>query len=279
MLKVPKRSVDVFLRFMFQFARRPDPLLLKETAAVVRYLCELERRGVPRSVANSAPAALRKYHASAKHQKDAQKKQVLSRVASVLWEDLAIFGDIEQCGKQKALALLKRHEATYLAGLANLPWRKGVRQKKESVLKSAKKLLDEFEIPSLQLNEPDPFQPPTLMSGLLTAHSEVVPRQQDDVSERIYFAFHALERSQVKLSRERIANALVKARVPRRRAKGPWDYGAVNDTIQAYRATLRRHLLKKFGTTGLKRRIEEWRESQVDKWIGLFLSTTSRSRP
>jgi hypothetical protein len=247
-------ETDAFLDFLFRdVARRPPPLLLRETAAVVRYLRLLAQKGLPRAVANRGAEALSEYYKSPDYAKDRQARFAVERIAEALWGDLSQWGQINPCTKCKANRFLDRHSKTYLAG--------------NPLLAPALKMVAGFEIPALGANEPKTFEPPNFMSGSLNVEGSSNPRLQDDLSERIYAAFHALGRSNVKKIRDRLAGALNKAEVERRKPDSVWTYDTVNERIKEYERRQRLRFRKTFGPQLTDEHVQRWRDQLVDRWI------------
>ena len=190
-------EVDDFLRFLFKdVAGRPEPLLLRETAAVVRYLRLLALKGLPRTVVAKGPKAVEQYEETPAYRKNSDARRVLEQMASAIWGNLSQFGQIEPCSPGKAIRFLRRHAGTYLAG-------------KPLRLPRVLKLVQELEVTPKKPGEPKPFAPPLIVSRSRSAHGTGNSRLQDDLSERIYVALHALKRSSVKSPQNRIADALV----------------------------------------------------------------------
>src|ERR1017187_1105668 len=243
-LKAPE--VDAFLDFLFgDVARRPIPLHLRETAGVVRYLRLLACKGVPRGVANRGANALREYYESKDYQKDVRSRAAAENIAKVLWGDLSQWGQIKPCTKDQALRFVSRHSETYLASHPQLA--------------PALKVLAELEVPPPAPHEPEPFKPPSRMSRSLNAQGSSNPRLQDDLSERICAAFYALQRANLKKIRNRLADALDKAGVPRR-SDSTWACDVVNERIKEYRN----------GQLLAEEHLKKWQDQLVDKWITLF---------
>jgi hypothetical protein len=258
-LEIPCQSleaseVDAFLASLFQdVAQRPEPLALREAASVVRYLRLLAWKGVPRNVASQGSEALKKYYESQDCERDRHARPKVERLADVLWGCLSQWGLIEPCTREKARLFLRQHSRTYLAG--------------NPLLRTAQQIVNDFVIPPLEHDEPEPFQPPHAMSGSLTAQGVGNPRLKNDLSERIYAAFHALKRTNMKLIEPRIAEALARRAVPRRGPKSQWTYQTVHERIKAYEQQQRKELHETTGTRASDERMGEWRDRLVNKWI------------
>jgi hypothetical protein len=103
------------------------------------------------------------------------------------------------------------------------------------------------------------------------------PYLQNDLSERIYAAHHALSRENVEKSRARIAAALEVANVaPNRRRKDPnveWGDEDVNSRIKQYDTKLRKKLRERLESRGemttqrFDGLLQNSRQQLADKWI------------
>jgi hypothetical protein len=293
-------DTDKLLSFMFRdIARRPDPLQLWETARVARYLQWLAWNGVPAKVVGGNPQALKNYYRSEAYEKDRVARRKVQRIANLLWKWLSVWGQVEPCSKEQALRFLGRHSRTYFAACllvdhgAKTRSGTGDLHKQDpsgtpgivikSLLDVAMTTVEKFEIVEPKPNETTPFQPPHLLSSSLATLGLGNPRLHDDSSERIYAAFCVLKTVQLRGIRGRIANALNKARVPRRfRRDGKqvsgWTYSAVNERVKQYESQRKEHLRKNLTPDllwkkSLEERLEEERKFLVETWIARFLPT------
>ena len=173
-------EIGGFLSFLFgHVAYRPDVLLLLETAAAVRFLQTLARKGVPAELIGRQRGRVDDTR-SDDSEETLEGRRLLQRLAQVIWGDLFEYGDFPGCGKLKAKAFLRRHSKTYLVSLD---------------VTRALEVIEELEIPA---DAGQHIRPPHLMSLTMSAQGQGNPRLGDDVSERIYAAYHALKGARVK---------------------------------------------------------------------------------
>ena len=255
--ELSEAEIGGFLSFLFgHVAHRPDVLLLLETAAAVRFLQTLARKGVPAELIGRQRGTADDTR-SDDSEKTLEGRRLLQSLAKVIWADLFNYGDFRGCGRQKATAFLQKHSKTYLVSLD---------------VKRAFEVMEELAIPA---DTGQPFRPPHLKSLTMSAQGQGNPRLGDDVSERIYTAYHALKRARVKKIRPRIAEALSQEGVSggRRRSKARgWDWSGVHDRIKRYDRGLRQRFEKEAGKNNVAEKVREWREHLVYRWVSQFQS-------
>jgi hypothetical protein len=250
-------EVDGFLDFLFQdIARRPVQLPRGKTATVVRYLRLLALKGIPRRVLGRGGEALSKYYESADYERDRHIRPDAERLAKVLWGCLSDWGQIEPCTREEALRFLRQYSQTYMAG--------------NPLLRPVLKLVEDFEVPPLQLNEPEPFRTPNFMSRSLAASGAGNPRLQVDLSERICAGFHCLKRLGVKKARSHLAQALNRAKVGRRTSDTEWADESVNERVKEFENRNKKEFCKTLGKQPSDERMAEWRDRLVSKWISTY---------
>src|SRR5579864_9297931 len=172
-------------------------------------------------------------------------------------------GQIKIAPKEEAILFLKMHALTYLASF------------------------DLNRIVEYLQNQPEPsrhadfFRPPKLRGAYRTAWGQPA-RLQDDLTERIYAAYHALRRTGIRDARGRIATVLnelgYKTGV-RSLTECRWGPAEVNERVRQFEDRIvRRHRLSKRDRT----QKERLRKTQVDSWIHGFhfaLTVESAARP
>src|SRR5712692_1505786 len=175
-----RSEVGRFLGFIFwEVAAVPQaPLALKNTAAVVRYLLWLARRGVPKNLIKAGRNAIDQYWREADVEagrpcvKHRRIREGTARLAEAIWGDLLQQAEITPATADQTRKFLSECHL-YLLGYPEL--------------ETAHEMIEEFEIPN---DLDDPFKPPTLISR----HSRKTGGKpyRDDLLERIYAAHHVL---------------------------------------------------------------------------------------
>jgi hypothetical protein len=258
--------VAPFLEFVFSnVATRPGPLRLRETSLVVHLLLLLAQYGVPREIVGKGKQAVEDYGRETEYEaktrrpmrKDRQIRKQTERLALRIWHELLSY--IEGAITPKAaLAFLRKHEGTHFADSLDID--------------AALRLVETFELPpgtSRVLGRPH------LVSARSRAFGQENPRLQNNLSECIYAAYHALRRSKVTRVSHLVAEALTRAEV-RDAAKGKppeWTYTEVHDRLKVYERSFQGAFLKGRGQqTVATNRIElERRRIEIaNKWIRSF---------
>jgi hypothetical protein len=174
-------EVDAFLEWLFScIAKRPERLLLKECAAVARYLRWLSWSGVPSSVLRRGKEVVNDYLLARRTEEDRIARLNLEETAKIVWGQLWQFGEFNPSTRGEALRFLQRHSETYFT---------------HPYLKPALAFIGTHEIPP---GTKYPFRRPNLMSRHLNAQGEGNPRVRDDLAPRIFAAYHALPKAGIK---------------------------------------------------------------------------------
>lgn len=231
-----RAEAGAFLEYLFSaIARRPRPLSLREGAGVARYLKAL--------AAETQPGPIR---------------ALLGRLADVIWGTLLQHAPFAIAPKRVAVEFFEAHADTYLAGF------KAAGFDIEGVLKH----LRDSPTPTRHTGR---SKPPGLLSAHLSVQSDVAAQLKDDISERIYAAYHALRRAGIHGARGRIAEAL-NSQGLRTRARGGtdtrWGASEVYERVKQYEARWRQR--SPAGQSDAS--VEYWRDTVVDRWLFLFHS-------
>jgi hypothetical protein len=250
--------VAPFLEFAFRnVATRPEPLRLIETSRVVHFLLLLAQFGVPREIVGKGKQAVEDYGRETEYEaktgrpmrKDRQIRVQTERLALRIWHELLSYIDGEITPKA-ALAFLRKHAGTHLADSPDID--------------AALRLTEEFELPA---GTPRDLGRPHLVSARSRAFGQVNPRLQNDLSERIYAAYHALRRSKVQRVSHLIAEALNRAGVRE------LTCSEVHDRLKVYERSFQGAFLKGRGqrTVATNRMEVERRRMEIaNKWIRSF---------
>ena len=189
------------------------------------------------------------------------QRDTVDRVAEVLWLTMLDSGQIKIAPKEEAVQFLKTHALTYLAS---------------------------FDVNSLVeylQNQPEPsrhtdfFRPPKLRGANRTAWGQGPAGLQDDLTERIYVAYHALRRAGIRNARGRIASVLNELGYEpsvRSVTECKWGPSEVNERVRQFGDRIvRQHRLSKRDMT----QKERLRNMRVDAWIHGFHWAKTRVRP
>jgi hypothetical protein len=215
-------EIDEFLRYIFgDIARRPDPLRLRETAEVVRFIKRLTSQGVPRAVANEGADVATKYRSMSPEQSRA--RWYADQIAEIIWNTLLQSGEFPTAAKSEALNFLSKHRQTYLAN----PY-----------FDEALAFVEAFELPA---HAPPMNEPPAFRSRSRTVRTYASnARLKSDLSERIYIADEALKRAGLKTKRRPvIGRALEDAAVEHRSGDTTWTSEEVNERVKEYQRSQR----------------------------------------
>jgi hypothetical protein len=180
------------------------------------------------------------------------ERGTIERLAEVIWLTMLDSGQIEIAPKGEAIQFLKTHALTYLASF------------------------DVNRISEYLANLPEParhaefFQPPKLKGASRSAWGQGRARLQDDLTERIYVAYHALRRTGTRNTRGRIATVLNEKGYEtgvRSVTQCRWGPAEVNERVRQFGDRIvRQHRL----TKGDRRHQERLRNTLVDTWIHGF---------
>jgi hypothetical protein len=246
-------EVDDFLSFLFSNpAIRPDNLQLQEGAAVARYLKLLALHGVPLAVLEGGQEAIDEYHRIGQRREEGAKAldvgPQLVKAADAIWWHLQAYGEFEPSSKGAALGFIKRHLGTYFGKL-----------------KPVLSILENYGIPQ---GVRCATGPPSFMSPNLNVAGPGNPHLRDDLSERIFAAYHALPLAGMKRRSPKIAAALNSAHAA---GRDNWIWSDVYERIKGYKRGLRLRL-RKHGmaayTLPAELKGEEGRQASL--WIGMF---------
>jgi len=193
---------------------------------------------------------------------EGSERKLVTRVAENLWLGLVSVGKIRRAEKQQAIDFLMTHSKTYFKSLD---------------IKRLVQLVGDHGEPR---NNDQAFRP----AGLTGANRSVQNpgRLEDDLTERIYVAYHALRRAGVPNARGQIASALNRFGIETRaRSKTDRAWGSAEvhervrqfEQLQTRRArTLRRD--SKLDDIGWARKVaqqvELWRDQLVNNWVADF---------
>lgn len=215
-------EVDEFLSHLFgDIARRPEPLRLRETAAVVRFIKQLTLHGVPTTVAIDGPDAVARFDRRSISPEHLTARSCAGQIAEIIWDLLVQHGDFPIATKPEVLRFLDRHRRTYLAN---------------PLIDQAIAYVQGFELPA----NAAPIEPPTLRSRSRTAR--IYPpnaRINSDLSERIYIADQTLKRAGIKKRRPVIARALEVAGVEHRSGESIWTAEDINERVKEFQRSQR----------------------------------------
>jgi hypothetical protein len=246
-----RSEVDAFLQWLFAcIAKRPEPLLLRECAAVARYLRWLSWNGVPLTVLKRGKDAVNDYLFANRTEEERTARRKLEQTANIVWSTLWQFGEFKPSTRDVALRFLQRHSETYFT---------------HPYLQPAIAFIKTHEVPPGSAHR---FRRPNLMSRHLNAQGHGNPRVRDDLLERIYAAYYAVPKAGMRNRSRKIAAALTAAKAGGR----SWSWADVNDRVKAYERSQRSRLLKLGAQEKkmIKAEIERIRQQKADHWISSF---------
>jgi hypothetical protein len=177
-------------------------------------------------------------------------RRQVERMAEVIWRTMLACAPFDAAGQGEVLQFLDQHAETYLVSFDVAAVREWVRRSAPPAANSCS------------------ASPPDLMSFRLSASGVRKPQLADDLSERIYAAYHGLRRAGIRGARRRIAAALNAAgrRIASRTlTDSQWEPYEVYERVKQYERGLR----ERFGNREIAR---SWGESMVSKWVFLFRS-------
>ena len=183
-----------------------------------------------------------------------RERDVVNHLAEVIWLTMLDFGQIELAQKLQAIDLLNDHARTYLASF------------------DVERIVDYVE----KLEEPSRhaefFQPPLLLGKARSPRGEGPAQLHDDLTERIYVAYHALRRTRIQDARGQIAAVLNQLGFATRARSGTlrtWGSQEVIERVNQFEDRLvRQHRLAK--RVDRTKEIERLRNMLVDAWIHSF---------
>jgi hypothetical protein len=239
-----KDETQEFLNRLFQnIARKPSPLGLREGAKVARFLRVLSLDAVPKIA--EAPTSRRDSLERADDERE--RRLMVDKLGQLVFDTVCQWGEFPHGTKAQAMRFLRRHARTYFCP----------RFPGDTRLERVLAFIDAHE---LAKDAPRRFKPPFLIGPQLNAQGQGPYRLEDDVSERIFAAYHALgsrNRQRVEL----IRRALEEAEVARKRDKGStkWSDADVRDRVRSYDRQLRS-----------KRHYVRQKDEKVHQWVSGF---------
>lgn len=222
-LKLDRESVPEFLEWLFSnIANRLPSLKLMDTAKVVRYLQLLRTHGVPNEIAQKGPEAIADYRKGEYSPQHREMQWAATGVADCLWSELALGGEVVPSRTVASVkAFVKEHSGYF--------------PMHHELLLNA---LSNFAIPT---NEDRQLAPARFASRSLRTHSSGNKKRKltDDLSERIFAAYHALHKAGLTPTKSysSIAAQLEKQGIPRKRGgmeRGGWTDFNVLDRVRRY---------------------------------------------
>jgi hypothetical protein len=249
-LKLPLQELEAseiadYLAWQFgDLAKKSEPLHLRETASVVRYLHWLALHGVPKEVIHAGAEAVEEYRRTGRTKDALQSRQAVERTAKIIWGDLLQFGQIEAASKSETENFLREH-APYWPH----PW-----------MELSLKFLEDYDLPP---DARSPFRPPHLHGRDASAQGDGNPYVQSDLSERIAAADRVLARARVRGRRKQIAEVL-NASPLTRRSDALWGPEEVADRVKGYKKQ-KRDIRYEALANGLA---DRWIASyRYDRWV------------
>jgi len=237
-----------------QLAKIPhQDLLPAEAGPFLHYLFSaIARRPRPVNLREGASVA-RYLKILARQTKPGAVRMRLEHLAEVIWGTVLQFARFPVSSREEALRFLETHGMTYLAGLKI-----------------------EAELEYIRNAKPPSASgvtvPPHLLSGRMSAQGQGTSQLADDLTERIWVAYRALRKANVRNARRVVAAALneqgleTRARGATSRAWGPEEIG---ERVKQFETREKRR----------SRSSSEWeklREAVVSKWVYLFRSHPAR---
>ena len=162
----------------------------------------------------------------------------LEWLAKLIWGAVLQYGEIPRCEQADALSFLNRHADNYLA------WCNPGR---------ASQLVSDTAPPELTLKQLP------LKSSAMSTGGDRHPQQTDDLTERIYAAYHALREAKIRTAGPRVAAALNRAGIRTRARAGTsraWSAYEVGERVKQYERQLK---------------VKRWkRKAVVARWVRWF---------
>jgi hypothetical protein len=224
-------EIEAFLNYIFSdISRRPKRLKLKETAAVARYL-----------------------KAVAVETSFSPERELVERVAEVIWGTLLDTGQIEIASTEQVMEFLEEHAPTYLASFDVPAMVKYLRQVKAPTRHS------------------DFFRPSNLMGKRRSGSHRGPDQLPDDLTERIYAAYHALRKAQVRDARGRVSEVLNRLgyKTQSRSDVNQWSSAEVIERCRQYEARLKQRYRLTNNEAG-RMKLAQLREAGVAIWVSGF---------
>ena len=198
-MKLEEAEIQPFLDYVFgDLGRRPPEIRVREAARVARFLRRLALYGVPKQRPDRQAVSGRKSRDD-KTQVSEQDQMRLHDLGERIWNILLQNAPIEPSGPAAAIGFLRRYQPTFLA---------------HHKVVEAVRVIQALELPT---GTEDPFPPPNLVSGTVTATGKGNPRLSDDLTDRVYAAYFALRRQKVRRVGPQIADVLTRLGVERKK--------------------------------------------------------------
>jgi hypothetical protein len=192
-----------------------------------------------------------------------RESEDLERLVETIWLAMLRFGQINIAEKQEVIHFLNEHAHTYLNSFD---------------VDKIVKFLDSRKEPA---RHADSFRPPMLTGKGGSISSRDPARLQDDLTERIYVAYHVLRRTRTPNARGYIAKVLNQLGfATRARARTVTDWGAyeVFERVKQFENRMKQQLPPGLSQADRATRIERQRAKLVDGWISNYrLSLAVRS--
>ena len=254
-------KVDDFLEFLlFNIARRPADLKIRETMRVARYLDWLAAGGVEKAKLGTGQSSLGAYPRRALSAEESDKKWCAHQIADLLWRRVRRLNAHDAASNAEALSFLEQHAETHFAN---------------PFIGRTIELVRDFDVPAEDMR---PSQKPSLVSASMMAYGGD-PHLLDDLSERLFVADHALKGAGLRRRRKKIAEVLNKGEVQtqRRRARHPadqeWLAEDVHERVKAFEKRIRRQFTKPGPGRTLTDLVRAERERLTARWISEYRRT------
>ena len=224
-----------------------------EVDAFLKYLFTTLARKPKRLKLHQTAQVARHLHAIVYEMREGEERSELERLTDTIWLAISRFAEVKLAGREDVIGFLRQHSGTYLNSFD---------------IQEIEKFIEGRPAPIRQ-----PFRPPALM-GTDRSLSTSPARLQDDLTERIFIAYHALRRIEVKGARRRVADALNQLGIETgARSKTATDWGAdeVIERVKQFQDQLDQNLPKRpTAAAELRAFIEDRRSRRVDSWITEF---------
>jgi len=181
-------------------------------------------------------------------------QELVASAAELLWRALLSVGEIRIAEKQQVIECLVAHRRTYLQSL-------DMERLLKLVTDRAEPGIDDLS-----------FRPSQVMGRDRSVSGQSKNPLQDDLTERIYVAYHALHRVGVKNVRGHIVQVLNRLGIETRARASTsrkWTPAEVAERVRQFDdRLLRLHKLR--GRPDRLRQLAQRREKLVDNWMGEF---------
>lgn len=181
-----------------------------------------------------------------------REREMLDRLSEIIWLTLLDRGPIQVAEKGEAINFLREHSKTYLNSFDT-----------NRILE----IVQNLDIPTKFV-----FRPPQLMARGRSVQGSGKAQLQDDLTERMYVAYYALQRATVKNVRTEIAKTLNRIGLKTRAGRGTdqaWGPEEVIERVRQFEDRLvRTHRLVE--SPDRHQQIERLRDMLVNSWIHGF---------